>query len=197
MLYRLGWVLFRLFFAVCYRWEVEGKEHIPDQGPLVVCPNHIHNLDPPLVGAAMNRKVHFMAKEELFRIPVLAQIISRLGAFPVRRGASDRNAFKKAMQILQEGKVLAIFPEGTRSRSGRLGKAHPGAALIALKGNANVVPAAIIGPYRLFGKIRIVFGPPFRLDCPPDSKINSELLREQSARIMEKIEALLREGQNR
>lgn len=197
MLYRLGRVLFRLFFAVCYRWEVVGKEHIPDRGPVVICPNHIHNLDPPLVGSAIDRKVHFMAKEELFRIPILAPIIRRLGAFPVRRGASDRKAFKRAVEILQEGKVLAIFPEGTRSRNGRLGKAHPGAALIALKGNADVVPAAIIGPYRFFGKVRIVFGPPFRLDCPPGSKINSELLRDHSARIMDKIERLIQDGRNR
>lgn len=197
MLYRLGRVLFRLFFSVCYRWEVEGKEHIPDQGPVVVCPNHIHNLDPPLVGAAMDRKVYFMAKEELFRIPILAPLIRHLGAFPVRRGASDRIAFKRAMEILREGKVLAIFPEGTRSRSGRLGKAHPGAALIAIKGKADVVPAAIIGPYRLFRKVRIVFGPPFRLDFPPNCKINSELLRKQSSRIMEKIEGLLQDGRKR
>lgn len=197
MLYRLGRVLFRLLFAVCYRWEVEGTEHIPKQGPVVVCPNHIHNLDPPLVGSAIDRKVHFMAKEELFRVPILAPLIRRLGAFPVRRGSGDRKALKKAIEILQEGKVLAIFPEGTRSRDGRLGKAHPGAALIALKGNANIVPAAIIGPYRFFGKIRIVFGPPFRLECPPGNKINSDILRDQSARIMAKIERLLQDGRKR
>jgi 1-acyl-sn-glycerol-3-phosphate acyltransferase len=187
--------LFRIIFATFYRWKVIGHHHIPKEGPVVICANHINNLDPPLVGCAISRKVHFMAKEELFRVPVLGPIVRILGAFPVKRGAGDRQALKTSIQILKENKVLGIFPEGTRSKTGELGKAHPGAALIALKTNSPIVPAAIIGPYRLFRPIRIVFGKPIDLTPFKDGKIGTETAHALTERMMDQIKQLIEQHQ--
>ena len=161
MLYLLGKALFWLLFSLAYRWEVRGREHVPAEGPLLVVANHFSWLDPPLVGTVLPRKVHFMAKQELFRNPLVARILRRLGAFPVRRGQPDRWALRHALQLLQEGRVVAMFPEGTRSR-GPLGPFEPGAALVALKSGAPVLPVAIAGPYRLGGRVRVRIGPPLR-----------------------------------
>lgn len=194
MLYRFFRILFRLFFTVFYRWEIQGLEHIPSRGGVVVCCNHINNLDPPLIGAAMERQVRFMAKEELFRIPVLSPLIRKFGAFPVQRGSGDKKALKRALEVLKQGEVLGVFPEGTRSKTGELGKGHPGASFIALKGEAEVVPAAIVGPYRLFRKVRIVFGPPLDLDEYRGQRWTSQTLREVTDQIMNEIGLLLAES---
>lgn len=191
MLYPFCRFLFRSFFAIVYRWKVEGVENIPPQGAVVICANHISNMDPPLIGSAASRKVYFMAKEELFRIPILSFFIRRFGAFPVKRGASDRKALKHALAVLQKKEALGIFPEGTRSKTGKLGEAHPGAALIALRGDAVVVPVAIIGPYRLFRRVSIIFGSPIDLKPYKEDKITSKTVREVTARIMKEIEQLM------
>ena len=107
------WVLFKLGL----RLNVEGTENIPQAGPLVIASNHLSLLDPPVIGVAATRKVHFMAKQELF-VPILGDIYKALGAFPVRRGGADRAAIKHGIDILKDNKVLAIFPEGTRSLGG-------------------------------------------------------------------------------
>ncbi|OYD09737.1 lysophospholipid acyltransferase family protein [Paludifilum halophilum] len=197
MWYRSFRALFRAFFAVLYRWKVDGLEHIPKEGPVVICSNHINNLDPPLVGSALQRPIRFMAKEELFKIPVLSFLLPRFGAFPVKRGASDKRALKKSLQLLGKGEVLGVFPEGTRSKTGELGEAHTGAAFIALKGNATVIPAAIIGPYRLFRRVRIVFGPPLDLSDYRGNRFTSQAIREVTERMMDRIGDLMADGSER
>jgi 1-acyl-sn-glycerol-3-phosphate acyltransferase len=191
MLYVTFRSLFRLLFKFVYRWRIEGRENVPTSGAVVVCSNHISLLDPPLLGASLERQVFFMAKEELFHIPVISFLIRRFGAFPVKRGAGDRAALRTALSILQRGDVLGIFPEGTRSKTGRLGKPQSGVSLLAIKGNAVVVPAAIIGPFRMFRPIRIVFGKPIDLSQYRDQKLNSALLEEVSLKIMDDIRALM------
>ncbi|SMO42016.1 lysophospholipid acyltransferase family protein [Melghirimyces algeriensis] len=197
MLYRTFRLLFRFLFRLFYRWEIEGVKHIPSQGPVVICCNHINNLDPPIVGAAANRPVRFMAKEELFKVPVLSFLLRRFGAFPVKRGSTDKRALKSALEVLKQGEVLGVFPEGTRSRDGSLGKAHNGASFIALKGKAKVVPAAVIGPYRIFQKVRIVFGPPVDLENFQNQQWTSHTLREATDQIMAEIEKLLSKGHSK
>ena len=132
MIYTLVKNLFKILFTIFLRLKVEGTENIPKDGPLVIASNHLSLLDPPVLGTAATRKVHFMAKEELF-VPVLGTIYKILGAFPVRRGGADRAAIKHGIDILESGQVLAIFPEGTRSKTGELGKAQPGALMMASK----------------------------------------------------------------
>lgn len=157
-----------------YRFEVIGKENVPADGGVLLCANHIDNLDPPVVGITAPRPVHFMAKEELFSIPVLGKIVPHLNAFPVKRGMSDREALRKGLGILKDGKVLGLFPEGTRSKTGEMGKGLAGAGFFALRSDAHVVPCAIIGPYKAFKKLKVVYGKPIDMASIKEKKLNAE-----------------------
>ncbi|WP_079510314.1 lysophospholipid acyltransferase family protein [Mesobacillus jeotgali] len=157
-----------------YRIEVIGRENIPADGGVLLCSNHIDNLDPPVVGITAPRPVHFMAKEELFSVPVLGKIVPHLNAFPVKRGMSDREALRKGLGILKDGKVLGLFPEGTRSKTGEMGKGLAGAGFFALRSNAYVVPCAIIGPYKAFKTLKVVYGEPIDMESIKENKLNAE-----------------------
>jgi 1-acyl-sn-glycerol-3-phosphate acyltransferase len=167
-LYRFSRSLLRTLFRLFNRWEVSGQEHVPESGGLLLIANHTSYADPPIVGAACPRPVNFMAKAELFQIPLLAGFIRRTHAFPVQRGSGDRAALRRAVRLLRDGKVVLIFPEGARSSDGRLKGLEIGAAFIALSGQAQVVPIAIVGADRLLprgkpillpAKLRVRFGP--------------------------------------
>lgn len=192
MIYTIVKTIFKLMFAVGLRLKVEGTENIPKEGPLVIACNHLSLLDPPVLGTAATRKVHFMAKEELF-VPVLGTIYKILGAFPVRRGGADRAAIKHGIEILESGQVLAIFPEGTRSKTGKLGKAQPGALMMASKAKATIVPACIIGTDykrhgRIWPKVTVRFGKP--IPFPQDAVVSKELLLQLTDDMMQHIAAL-------
>lgn len=190
--YRFFRRAFYIFFRLLFRWQVKGVSNIPNQGPVILCSNHISNLDPPLVGSGFfHRQVHFMAKEELFHIPVISFLIRRFGAFPIKRGMSDRKALKTALQILKNGEILGIFPEGTRSKTGELGPGLSGAALFALRSDAVVIPVAVIGPYRLFGKLTVVYGEPLDLSEFKKEKVSAEDLDQATNKIMGAIQNLL------
>lgn len=174
--------------APIYRYKVIGKDNFPTEGGVLLCANHIHALDPVVVGVNAPRPVHYMAKEELFSVPILGSIVSKVYAFPVKRGLSDREALRKGLSVLKEGHVLGLFPEGTRSKTGKLGKGLAGAGFFALRTNANVVPCAIIGPYKTFKSIKVVFGEPIDLTEARRNKISAE---EASEIIMKAIEKLI------
>ncbi|KIY21014.1 MULTISPECIES: lysophospholipid acyltransferase family protein [Mesobacillus] len=157
-----------------YRIEVIGMENIPADGGILLCSNHIDNLDPPVVGITAPRPVYFMAKEELFSVPILGKILPHLNAFPVKRGMSDREALRKGLGILKDGKVLGLFPEGTRSKTGKLGKGLAGAGFFALRSDAYVVPCAVIGPYKPFNKLKVVYGKPMDMAPIKAKKLNAE-----------------------
>ena len=189
------------FFATCifkiiFRWRITGAENVPASGAVIVASNHISNFDPLVVGAAITRPIHFMAKEELFANPVLRQIIRWLGAFPVRRGAADRTAIRTAMNFLEEGKVIGLFPEGTRSKTGEIGQAEAGLAMIATKTGATIVPAAIFGTNKVFqaGSLlpgfQVYFGKPIRVKKGKASKKELENITET---MMQEIRSLLKE----
>lgn len=156
-LYNIGKILCTGILKPLYRTKVIGAENIPSTGGVMICSNHIDNLDPPIVGISSPRPIHFMAKEELFQLPVLKKLLPTINAFPVKRGMSDKQALRTALQILKEGKVLGLFPEGTRSKTGELGKGLAGAGFFALRTEADVIPCAIIGPYKPFKQVTIVF----------------------------------------
>lgn len=185
-------VVAAVFFPL-YRIEVKGKEHFPKDGAVLLCSNHIDNLDPPTVGISAPRQVHFMAKEELFRVPVLGGIVRKVGSFPVKRGMSDREALRKGLNVLKDGGVLGLFPEGTRSKDGKLGKGLAGAGFFALRSDALVVPCAVIGTYKPFNKVRVYFGEPINLDSLRERKATAE---EATEFIMSKICELLEKHQS-
>jgi 1-acyl-sn-glycerol-3-phosphate acyltransferase len=155
--------LFRFQFNLM-DWDIQGAENMPAEGPVILAINHQSVWDPLVAGSSVPRKVSFMAKEELFSIPVLGKIFSKLGAFPVKRGQGDMNAIRQSLAILKAGQVLGLFPEGTRSKNGEIQKGLPGMVFLMEKSKASVVPIKMIGTRNLFirgwGNIVVVIGKP-------------------------------------
>lgn len=183
-------ILLPPFFTAISRLRRRGVGNIPRSGAVLFVSNHVSNLDPPLVAtAARCRRMHFMAKKELFRNRFAAYVISGLGAFPVDRGGADRAAMRTAREVLEEGGALLMFPEGTRSRDGRLARAWPGAGSLALLPGVTVVPTAIWGSQHRWGPATVVFGPPVDLS---DIEAGPRSARAQAAvdRIMEEVARL-------
>lgn len=184
------------FFKLFCRYKIIGAENIPVSGGVIIAANHISLWDPPVVGAGATRPIHFMAKEELFAIPALKWIITKINAFPVRRGAADRTAIRYAISLLKKGEVLGLFPEGTRSKTGILGKPEPGIAMIALKAGVPIVPAAIIGTNKvgkegfLLPQFIIKYGKPIIIN---QEKTDKETMEHLSVTIMQEISYLLKE----
>ena len=145
--YLLVFPVFKGFF----KGSTYGKKNVPATGSLVVVANHGSHLDPPILGHALGRQVAFMAKAELFRIPLLGSVIRACGAYPVQRGASDRQAIKVASAKLHEGQAIGIFLDGTRQSNGRVNRPMHGASLLAARTNSYLLPVAIINSHRAFG----------------------------------------------
>ncbi|HET7876256.1 MAG TPA: lysophospholipid acyltransferase family protein [Methylomirabilota bacterium] len=198
MLYQLlkpvAVALMRLYFRV----ERRGREHVPRTGPVLIASNHVSVLDPPLVGGMAPRPVYFLAKEELFRIPLLGELIRRLNARPVRRDGTDTRALRTALGLLEAGRAVLIFPEGTRSRDGRLGPGKPGAGMLAVVSGAPVVPVFISGTERALPpgggvprpkKVRVTFGPPLTFKSGKDDG-RKERYREAANEMMRAIAQL-------
>ena len=171
-----------------YRVKVYGRENFPETGGVLLCSNHISELDPPVVGISAPRPVHFIAKEELFNVPVLKMILPRVNAIPIKRGMSDRNALRKGLGVLKEGNVLGLFPEGTRSKTGELGEGLAGAGFFALRTDAQVVPCAVIGNYKPFRTTKVVYGKPIEMDELRSRKVSAE---EVTKVIMAEIKELI------
>ncbi|PZD93507.1 1-acyl-sn-glycerol-3-phosphate acyltransferase [Paenibacillus sambharensis] len=191
MIYRICQFLLDVLYTLLFRIRAEGLEHVPDHGPVLLCSNHISNFDPPAVGLKVRRRVHFMAKAELFSFKPLGALLTAIGAFPVKRGGVSKESIKLALQLLKDGQVMGIFPEGTRSVPGMEGAAKKGAAMIALRSGASVVPVAITGSYRLFGKVIVRYGPPVDLSIFEGDK-DPELLERVTDVIMAHIRELSR-----
>lgn len=193
MLINILRVIVKIVFAILYRVEVIGKENVPESGPLILCANHNGEMDMFFIGYKINRLVRYMAKEELFRIPLLSGIIKWLGAFPVKRGKADVEAIKTSLRILENNEILGIFPEGTRMRNkdAKSVRIKPGVALLAQKSGAPIIPVAVSGRYRPFSRIKVVFGKPFTIDLDKDKKYTNSELSEIAKDIMSKVYALM------
>lgn len=202
MIYRFMRALFILYFRAMGAWEVTGHEHVPREGAVLIAPNHLSFLDPPLIGCALRRPGWFMAKAELFRIPGFAWLIRGMHAYPVKRGAVDRAALKRTLNFLKNGEVVCVFPEGTRSADGTLGPIEIGIGMLALKSGASIVPVGIRGTDRMLSrhakwvrpaKIRVRFGPPLGVPAAPDGRAEREACQQVAERLGDALRALLAE----
>jgi 1-acyl-sn-glycerol-3-phosphate acyltransferase len=207
LLYYLSVRVIRLAMFLFCHWQVEGRENVPRCGPLIVAPNHISYLDPPVAGSALDRQLYFMAKVELFAHPFLGWLIRQYGAFPVQRGVADRAAMRHAERLLRAGHAVLVFPDGTRSPDGRLTAGELGIALLALRTGAPVLPIGVDGTDRVMprgtllmrpARVRIRIGPPISFDdlCGPPlvgapAPLTRETLEEALRRIIAALAELL------
>jgi 1-acyl-sn-glycerol-3-phosphate acyltransferase len=194
-LYPIGKVVCAGFITAAFGGiRVSGAEHVPLDGGCIIAANHISNFDPPILGVAAPRPVSYMAKKELFAIPVLGYLIARVQAFPVDRQAGGTAALRASLRMLKEGRCVGLFPEGGRNVEGDK-EAKGGVAFLAASSGVPVVPAHIIGSDRLrpFHPVRVVFGEPFRV--VRDRQAEGDDLEKWSLEIMRRIYAL--EGDNR
>lgn len=194
--------LMRLLLTVFARWEVVGRDRIPTDGPLILVSNHVHIIDPPLVAASAGRRVHPMAKRELFEVPLIGWWFWLWGAFPVRRFSGDMGALRVARNYLRSNEVVLMFPEGTRSRGAGMRAALPGAAMVAVLAKSPIVPVAITGSriavpgvfwqwiYRGRPVIRVEFGEPFVME---GHRADSRGAEAATDAIMRRIAAMLPE----
>jgi 1-acyl-sn-glycerol-3-phosphate acyltransferase len=183
--YRVVSALCRLVFRVLFgrRLEVRGRENIPDDGPLVIACNHLANWDPFLFGGYHPGAIFAMAKRELFRPAAAAWILAGCNCIPVDRGGADRQALRRALDILGGGRGLLIFIEGTRSRTGQMGAAEPGAGFLVRRTGARVLPTAVWGtdaairllPWPRGGRIVLRYGKPFTVTATGDREIADEI----------------------
>ena len=195
MFYAFFQHLFRLLFYTVFRARVYGRENIPQEGAVILAANHASNIDPPLMASLIERPVSYMAKIELFENPIFGAAIR-----PVKRGESDRGAIKAAVGVLREGRILGLFPEGKRSKTGELQKAEAGVALIAAMTGAPIVPVAILNSHRIFAnggllpQLRIMYGVPISFHGDRKSK---EALDAFSSEVMGHIAQMKDELKNK
>lgn len=188
--------LFRLFFRMVNRLEVVNAERVPAEGGLMVAANHLSYLDPPVIGAALRRRPTYLAKEELFRVPLIRGFIRHF-SFPVRRGRPRPSTIKETIRRLNEGELVVIFPEGGLSVDGPGLDAKRGIGLIAAAARVSVVPVLVEGTERALpvgsrmirpARIRITFGEP--VSVKPGEALNKDRQMEFTREIMEAIEGL-------
>jgi 1-acyl-sn-glycerol-3-phosphate acyltransferase len=184
-LYAAGWWLSRVLFNTIWRRRTFGLDNVPTTGPLIVAPNHMSFVDPPLVGSALPRPLYYMAKEELFQMPVLGWVISQTNAFPVRRSVHDVAAFKAARRILRAGGAVVMFPEGRRQKAPVLGAPRPGLGLLAVSTGTAVLPTYVHNTHRVlrFPRLSVTFGRPLKPEPEEDPRRFVE-------RVMDAIRAL-------
>ena len=182
LIYKLVSTLFVLpIYKFVFKGHLIGRENIPQKDAFIMVSNHGSLLDPPLLGHAIGRNISFMAKAELFKIPILGFVIKACGAYPVKRGIADKNTIKTACEKLSNENCIGIFIDGTRQKNGRVNKPKQGAALLAFKNQKLLLPVAIVNSHRLirfkfciplFSKIVITVGEPVR---PPKSSSRDDL----------------------
>ena len=183
--------------------EAQGVHHIPREGGVLIVSNHISLLDPVIVGSAANREIHFMARSNVFGVPGLGKLITAYNAYPVNRGAPDLGALRKTISLLKNGNVVLMFPEGTRSVDGSLGKAHDGASFIAHRANVRTIPVYHNGAGKMLprgskrprrAKLTVTFGEPIDFSEIVESDVKREMYQQMGVQMMDAIAKLRNES---
>lgn len=202
MIYDICYFLAKAICKLLFRLRVEGVENVPRFGPAILASNHVSYLDPIFVGVSLPRKMHYMAKEEIFRNPIAAWFIHKLQGFPISRQRAGSSSIKRAVELMREGKVLLLFPEGTRGDGKTLQRPKPGMAVIAELSRAPLIPVYLDGPGQVlprgsrwlrFHPVKVTFGTPVHPRSGTTSvageakKVDYELLLEDFVQRMEEI----------
>lgn len=180
----------RVIFNIFFRVDIINMDNVPEKGAALLCANHIGELDMFFIGCKLKRWIRWIAKEELFKNPIFGAFFKWLGAFPVKRGKGDIRSVRVVFNLLEQGEIVGIFPEGTRTRGKKI-KVKPGVAMFAINSGVPIIPVAIEGSFKLFTRIRVVFGEPFKLEVDRERKYSNEELVQMSEDIMKKVYSLL------
>jgi len=198
LLFHISHVWFYPLTVILLRFKTRGVGNIPILGPVILASNHISYFDPPLIANGQLRVVHYMAKIELFKNPIFRLLITSFGAFPVKRGEGDIGAFKTFLNHIKRGRVVLIFPEGTRSKDGELGRGQVGAGMLALRSGTIIIPAYIKNSNRILEKgmsfelpkIEVRYGKRIDMKKYRGREQTKELYQEVADEMMEKIREL-------
>ena len=191
--YNFAFIVCNAFVKVVFKFRAEGVENLPQTGGYILCSNHPSYLDPIFLGVKVKRQLAFMAKEELFRVKVLGPIIKKLGAFPIARGKGDTRAVEFAIDTVKSGKALMLFPEGTRSKDGKLLKLKSGVIVIASRSQGFIVPSAIVfeGKLRFRRKVTVRYGKPISCDELELNGVDRQSLKAAREKLTARISELL------
>ena len=172
--YFFGWCFFRALYQLYFRWRVYNPERVPKTGPVILAANHASFIDPPLVGAGLRRNINYLARESLFRFPGIGALLRSWNSVPVDREGGGAAGLRKIMDRLLAGGAIILFPEGTRSRDGKLQPARSGIGLTVIKSEAVVVPVRVFGTYEAYGRhvrfprprhVAVKYGAPMRFEA--------------------------------
>lgn len=172
--YRIGWLLFRAMYSTYFRWRIYRPERVPVSGSVILASNHASFLDPPLVGSALPREINYMARETLFRFPVVGAILRSWNAVPVDRDGGSASGLRNILDRLQKGGAIILFPEGTRTHDGKLQPARSGIGLTVIKSTAPVIPVRVFGTFEAYGRhmkfpkpkrVAVKYGEPMRFEA--------------------------------
>lgn len=177
----------RVFTLFLFRVKTYGQENIEKGKPYIMCANHTSNWDPPILYTATKREMYMMAKEELFKNKFIYWFANKTNIFPVKRGKQDIESIKKSLKVLQENKILAIFPEGTRNGIQKRGKIQNGPAYLAARSGVQVIPVKIEGSFKPFTKVKLYYGKPLDFSKYQSKKPEKETLDLISAEITKSI----------
>ncbi|QQS46462.1 MAG: 1-acyl-sn-glycerol-3-phosphate acyltransferase [Acidobacteriota bacterium] len=192
-----------LVISICrvyFRIEYRGLENVPSDGPMILAPNHVSYLDPLWVSAPITRQMRYMTWERITRLPLIGPLIRYYGAFPVKLNQGDRYALRISLEHLRSGGSLVIFPEGARTKTGRLQQFKPGVVRLAVETRVPVVPVTIIGGYDAFSphhsfprpfKLRVVYHPPVEISSSDIPSREKEHLQEHAERLQSIVASAL------
>jgi 1-acyl-sn-glycerol-3-phosphate acyltransferase len=150
--YFIGWCFFRLLYAVYFRWRVYNPERVPLTGGVVLAANHASFLDPPLVGSGLHRQINYLARASLFNNPLVGWVLRKWSAIPVDRDGGGAAGLKAILERLLDGGAIILFPEGTRTKDGKLQPARSGIGLTVIKSDAVVIPVRTFGTFECYSR---------------------------------------------